>query len=717
MITRFESIKKYRVFQDFKWPQGLDNFSRYNLIYGWNGTGKTTLSNLFRAMEKKAPILDGEFTVNIDGNRILNKTLAIEPLPPMRVFNEGFVRDNVFTVDGSVAPIFVLGEKNIETQKQVEELKLQLQRKLEELARLEKAVGIREFSLDDYCKEVGKSIKQLLSSSGQNSYNSYTKRSYIKKAEALSTDKSYSSCLLTDSEKDKLKKVIAATPKDRVALVKTKLPDLNFFSEQASRIMERTVLSQSIYELKNDPDLAQWVREGMEQHTRKQSSTCLFCGQSLPPNRLQRLEAHFNQQYTAFITEINNLIDLIQGQIEELDLIKLPDKAALNDHLSEPYQKAIVELESETTRIKSVLKELLSDLSEKKGKIFESIQSGPTVYGSYTDPISKINEIIQQHNQETGDFYSIVTDARQKLENAIVAESMDSYSTRKRDLNSAQGTLKDCQTSISSLQNSINKLEVDIVSHRRPAEELNQDLQFFLGHNALRLEAQDSGYRIMRGNEVAAELSQGEKTAVAFLYFLKSLDSKDFDHHNGIVIIDDPIASLDSNSIFHAFSYMKERIHDVGQLFVLTHNFQFFKQIKNWFRNDQLISSVSNFYMLRCTEKGGHRSSELLPLDDLLLKHDSEYHYLFSQLYKHAYKPTKNLEPLQYIPNIARRLLEAFLDSRHPAESGNFYRQLESVSKDKTMTTSIYDFLSSTLNSTKSLSLQRFHKFLWTSFV
>ena len=52
MITCFDSIKKHKVFQDFRWTAALGSFSRFNLIYGGNATGKTTLANLFRVMEK-----------------------------------------------------------------------------------------------------------------------------------------------------------------------------------------------------------------------------------------------------------------------------------------------------------------------------------------------------------------------------------------------------------------------------------------------------------------------------------------------------------------------------------------------------------------------------------------------------------------------------------------------------------------------------------------
>jgi len=167
MIIRFDSIKNHRVFQDFRWISALDNFSRFNLIYGGNATGKTTLASLLRGMEKGWELSEGEFTVSIAGRRISSKDLASESFPPIRVFNEGFINDNVFTLNGSVSPIFVIGERSIEAQRQAEELKLLLRDKLEEQNRLKKDVEIRESSLDDFCKEAGRSIKQLLSSSGQ----------------------------------------------------------------------------------------------------------------------------------------------------------------------------------------------------------------------------------------------------------------------------------------------------------------------------------------------------------------------------------------------------------------------------------------------------------------------------------------------------------------------------------------------------------------------
>jgi len=56
-IERIKKIKNHRVFRDFSWTNDLPDFNEKNVFYGWNGTGKTTLCNLFRAIEEGNNIL------------------------------------------------------------------------------------------------------------------------------------------------------------------------------------------------------------------------------------------------------------------------------------------------------------------------------------------------------------------------------------------------------------------------------------------------------------------------------------------------------------------------------------------------------------------------------------------------------------------------------------------------------------------------------------
>jgi len=51
MIKRIVKIKDCPSFIDFKPASDLPEFKKYNLIYGWNGSGKTCFSRVFRSFE------------------------------------------------------------------------------------------------------------------------------------------------------------------------------------------------------------------------------------------------------------------------------------------------------------------------------------------------------------------------------------------------------------------------------------------------------------------------------------------------------------------------------------------------------------------------------------------------------------------------------------------------------------------------------------------
>jgi wobble nucleotide-excising tRNase len=58
MIRTIQRLKAFGVFADFRWPADLPEFKQFNLIYGWNYSGKTTLSRAFRCFEQKQPHAD-----------------------------------------------------------------------------------------------------------------------------------------------------------------------------------------------------------------------------------------------------------------------------------------------------------------------------------------------------------------------------------------------------------------------------------------------------------------------------------------------------------------------------------------------------------------------------------------------------------------------------------------------------------------------------------
>jgi len=253
---------------------------------------------------------------------------------------------------------------------------------------------------------------------------------------------------------------------------------------------------------------------------------------------------------------------------------------------------------------------------------------------------------------------------------------------------------------VRDLGTEIDRLEREIVEHRLPAEELNEEFRKYLGHGELRLEVRETGYTITRGGVPAQALSEGEITATALLYFLKSLQDKSFDLARGIVVLDDPVSSLDANALYLAFGFIQERTKDAGQMFILTHNFSFFRQVRNWFhhlkgQNKRDINQrPARFFMLDCSRDENGRYAAIRWLEPLLERYDSEYHYLFARVYRASTEtgPT-GLEKNYVFPNIARRILEAFLAFRQPQASRELWQKVQAVPFDEAKKLRILRFL------------------------
>lgn len=118
MIRRIQQIKAFGVFADFQWPAGLPEFKQCNLIYGWNYSGKTTLSRIFRCFEQKLPHVDfAGAQVQLKAEDGMVHHLSVPHTAPVfRVFNSDFVRENLSFDSGSATPILVLGVEDIAKQ-------------------------------------------------------------------------------------------------------------------------------------------------------------------------------------------------------------------------------------------------------------------------------------------------------------------------------------------------------------------------------------------------------------------------------------------------------------------------------------------------------------------------------------------------------------------------------------------------------------------------
>lgn len=685
-ISRIARLRHPGVLRDFTWAAELPAFGRYNLIYGWNGSGKTTISKMFRALETRTAPANGEVTFTMNGVDVSGHDFAQAALP-VRVFNRDFVTESVFPLGGGeVPPILVVGKESVEKQKESEQFRKSLAGAQAALESGRSKKQNAERAIDRHCIDRAAAIKDMLRSSGSNTYNNYDKSTFRERAQKMTEADDKQTHRLSDSDRDKLLARHRASPKPKLQPLAYELPALKVLAETASELLSTTVVSSAIQSLKDDPSLSAWVRQGLGLHQEGHVDRCLFCEQALPSGRLSALEAHFNTEYEQLMRRLDAAIDELSAAAKAGEGLSLPNRAEFYDDLAAEYDAAEAALRGVIGSTKRFLDSLVQVLTGKKARAFERLELnvGLPVVDSTT--VTRLNEVIQKHNQACDDFQTRVGKARQRLEADSVSGVLDEFQSLGNSVHASEIAVNAADAETKRLNEEIARLEREIVEHRQPAEELNDDLRKYLGHSELCLEIKDTGYTITRNGIPAQALSEGETTAIVLLYFLKSLKDRRFDLAKGVVVLDDPVSSLDANALYLAFGFIRERTKDAAQLFILTHNFTFFRQVRNWFHHLKgKDKKQARFYMLDCASDGNQRCSTIRPLDPLLKQSESEYHYLFARIYRGAAAPTPAvLEDNYILPNMARRLLEAFLAFRQPAKSGELWQKMRDAEFDET---------------------------------
>lgn len=165
--------------------------------------------------------------------------------------------------------------------------------------------------------------------------------------------------------------------------------------------------------------------------------------------------------------------------------------------------------------------------------------------------------------------------------------------------------------SIKENQDKVVRLTKTQTNTQATVDEINKTLVAF-GFNGFTIQPIDNNkYQLLRrdGSTANETLSEGEVSFITFLYFYhlcKGGTSEETISNNRIIVIDDPISSLDSNILFVVSSLVKDIIHNiknnneyqVKQLIILTHNIYFHKEASFVSGRTQEDNNV-NFWLLR----------------------------------------------------------------------------------------------------------------------
>lgn len=699
VIKKLLEIKNLGIFGDYRWDSSMPEFRRFNLVYGWNGSGKTTLSELFSAFENgglgdypdlkyKIQTNDGEYA---EGSSYIKK---------VRVFNQKYISQNMDILSCKANPIYILGEENKRLAELIKKDELALKGnpetgalgKIKELELKNKELEQKETIKGERFSAVAKIISKNISGVSARNYrkNNAEKDFESLKLKKLLSEQEIENCLVTLKQQE-----MEALEEIEKPLAEEKATEI---IEDARNLLKQTVEVVVIARLQQHPHISQWVEEGFSLHKQENSKTCEFCGQTLPEERIKSLTAYFNEADKKLKDQVDILLAKVEKWEKAIQNLKVADKANLYIEFQEEYSINVNELEKAKQNLLVDISRFKEEIASKKLQTTISLQLRKIFdVSSYLNLIHKLNSCINSHTEKSKNFSEAKKNAEEKLKEHYLSEEYDTIQVLKSEISSLEYEINILQNGnpddsneigIRKIQKRIDENKNKISVSGLACDEINKQLETFLGRRELVLEDTPEGYILKRHGEIAKNLSEGEKTAIAFVYFTIHLKDRDFDVNNDIVVVDDPISSLDSNSLFQAFSFLKNTVQDCAQVFILTHNYDFLHLIINWL-NNRAYKNKSQFYMIKNKMNDGKRVAKLDVLDKLLKNFTSEYQYLFKLLYN--FSPDGTIDSVYHIPNVARKVLDSFLTIMIPDDS-NAYQKLEQIDFDKNKKTAIYKF-------------------------
>ena len=713
MITKISKLKDFGIFYDYSWDKDLPEFKRFNLIFGWNRSGKTSISRILASLEKNVTYdkekfkrypQDGVFEIKSSDGITIKSADVTKTKIPIKVFNQDFIEDNIsFDPSETCNPIVYISEEDIESKKLLDKHKIE---------RIPLHKTFESATKERLQKEEIKN--SFLTSLGREVANAVFDKSYNKvKAESKINEvgiDNFNNKVLSDKEKKEFESISKSDPRKELQLIQK--PQIKFLQYDSldkiynavKALLEKQIVSETIERLKVNLDLNKWTKEGYDlQISQNEFEKCLFCRNSLQPDFLSTLSKHFSEDYR----KMQELIMFYNDNLKNIEFYEVElENPELYTDLKSEYKNKAEELNKVIIKIKSWLQFSIIAVLDKKYKdpfnieVVELLNKPDLLDQSFFDRIDELNKIISKHNESVKNHPLKVKEAKERIELHTISVALGEQDFKKIniDLEEVEQKEKFAKNEVDKLDTEIQKLENKTSNIGKAIKEINNHLEDFFGkvEIELKLDKDNKGYLIIRNGKPASNLSEGEKTAIAFSYFIAKVREKDNKVKDSIIFIDDPISSLDSNFIYHCFALITTQFQDVSQLFISTHNFQLLNLTKEWLlkKNNQISKDnekrrlsgaplkimPAEFFMIENFHDGGIRKAKLISLDNTIKKYKSEYHYLFSLL--NRFKDADiDYADFYTIGNVARRFFDIYSDFKIP-DLRDQKQKMESIVKD-----------------------------------
>lgn len=541
-----------------------------NYFYGNNGTGKSTIARTLKSLT------DDDYV--------------------MRVFGRDFMEEvSLADDDASMPGVLTLGKEYINVQDQIE-AKIAEQDKLaakltladEELIKTSKTKSaIKKKFEDKLWTAKGQELKKVFGGGG--AFRS--KEAFANNVKAAKPVKHNINDIKT---RFKTASDASISPYSSfLTLDLSKLDEAENFSLLAEPII--STADSQFSRFMQAIDAVSWVEQGLKQYAPKAEGKCPYCQQSLK-GLTKNIEAQITQCFDGKYSEDNATLAKYQQRYASYTEAFVDTVNQYADFLrATPNFGKLSECEKNLAQLEKTISENKQRIAAKVAKPSEAIKldslrpylEAINLYIAETNTvIIKHNEICSHRGEESITCLSEVIelaafDMQETVRQFIMEDKAfeDSIATQ-----ATYGA--DTQAALIDIKEEINNLTKKLGGSVATLQKVN-DLLIKTGFRGFSLEHESGSdsYRIIRDDgSVATKLSEGERNFIAFLYFYYLVQGSWKPEElikRKIVVIDDPVSSMDSGVLSIVGSLVRDLIDDcffdgerykIAQIFILTHN-------------------------------------------------------------------------------------------------------------------------------------------------
>lgn len=571
--------------------QTMADLKDINFVFGTNGAGKTTIG---RVVAQKSKPEHEKCSI------VWRQGVEMQPL----VYNRDFVDAN-FNLAENLKGIFTLGEKNIANE-------LAINEKKEEVDRHKKDIAKHTNTLGDPARKSGKrkDLSDLEAELKERCWAQKRKHDEVF-AEAFTGARNdaerFKERVLQQQKSNAAESQTLEYLTERAATVfgkapqrQTKVPSLDFtriVALEAKPILAKKVVG------KEDVDIAEmihrlghsdWVKVG-QAHFKTSTPECPFCQQTVPEGLKASLDSYFDETFEQDTQAIADLKAAYDREKNSL-LIALN---AITESTSTFLDKEAFEREKIVIDAKLRANDLILVNKQKEPSAPQQLESLAEHLVAVFDLVESANAKVTKHNGIvdgiSGEKMKLVAQVWRYILDDMKSD-LEVYSHKKKGLDTAiqnlEKQIKTAEEARAKAERELRDLEKTATSIQPTVDAINDLLKSFGFKTFTLAKAGDQPhYKLVRhdGKDAKHSLSEGEKSFVTFLYFyhlIKGSDSESGVVRDRVVVFDDPVSSMDSDVLFIVSSLIRSLFDDmnngrgyVKQVFVLTHNVYFHKEV------------------------------------------------------------------------------------------------------------------------------------------